>query len=1280
MKKIITLCLFLAILCPGLSFAQVSLYTYSPSVGTYTPITGTAATVTNLDEGLTGLLPIGFSFWYDGATYTSLSASTNGAVKLGGVMTTSSDPNYKNLGFSTQRPMLAVLTDNLALTASDGIRYETSGTAPSRVFTLQWSGVKWGKDATSAGIEFQVKLYESSNRIEYVYNQLSGALSFPYATVGISTLATGFDSYMTVVSASSPSGVSFTQSTGGHTGKPVTGQVYAFTPPVLCTTPPEAGTALASVERICAGYNFTLSVNNTPTTHGLSFQWQSSADGVNWQNIAGASTTSHTLMQTATTYYRRAITCSGTTAYSVPVLVTQGGGAPVYAAVPYTQNFEGTWISNCATRDLPPASWSNSVPMGNRSWRREDDGASAGWENTNGWNGGSSSHAARFHVRDENTRSEPRYGNLDLYVDCSTPGNKELRFRHIQSSYYSSLGVYYSTDGGANFTLLGKIAGINQWLAHQFRLPSTSATTVVRFQGEGQAYSGGSDIGLDDVQVLNVACTYPTGINFTAVQQTSATANWGTIDGVLGYEYAVTTSPHPPTTGITSTTAASVAVSGLTAATSYYLHVRARCNATEYSSWASQMFTTSVDCSTAPSITCGTPVTVNFDYGYGKYDLYQSDPGGHCGSNALGVEKMFRFTPAVTGVYSLKVSATTADYSVYYYLKDAAGGCAPMGWTCLGSTYDPKTFTLGTLTAGKEYFIMLDLFTIVNAHTETLEIICPAANTDCVSAGLTPAAAVICPGGSVQLATNGGTVYQWYKDGVAINGATAATYAATQPGTYRVAITNGTCTAAATNASVLTVAAVPMVTATGATSFCQGGSVVLSTTAADSYQWYKDGVLLQTANQQTYTVTESGAYTVRLTREGCLSEPSAAQNVTVHALPAVPVVTAVGSTSVCAGDLVTLTTASVPGYTYLWQRNGVDASSSSSHEFSFLGTTGGAFTVKVTNVNGCAASSVPINITVNEKPAVPVITAAGATTFCQGGSVVLQSSATTGNQWYRDGQAIPNAQGATYTVTADGLYRVFATIGSCSTGSEGQRVIVKVIPSVAIDAAGPTTFCAGGSVLLRASADVDNNNTYQWQLDGTAIANATTASYTATASGRYTVAVSSIGCTGSSPAKEVAATPLPAKPVISQVGNTLSASGSGTFQWYLNGVAITGATAAQHTATVSGQYTVLVTQGGCSTLSEVFNFVTTGLVQPGAWNNDVTVFPNPVQDYVRISNSSQRKLQVQLTDVSGRVIYKGSVHSASGSITTKKLAPGSYWLIITDQKKGETIVKAFIKH
>ena len=70
-----------------------------------------------------------------------------------------------------------------------------------------------------------------------------------------------------------------------------------------------------------------------------------------------------------------------------------------------------------------------------------------------------------------------------------------------------------------------------------------------------------------------------------------------------------------------------------------------------------------------------------------------------------------------------------------------------------------------------------------------------------------PANVSICEGRSQVLAANGGTSYQWKRDGVDIPGATSSTYAATAPGTYSVTIKNGNCSVLALNSAVVRVQA-----------------------------------------------------------------------------------------------------------------------------------------------------------------------------------------------------------------------------------------------------------------------------------------------------------------------------------------------------------------------------------------------------------------------------------------------------------------------------------------
>src|SRR5207249_6135844 len=113
-----------------------------------------------------------------------------------------------------------------------------------------------------------------------------------------------------------------------------------------------------------------------------------------------------------------------------------------------------------------------------------------------------------------------------------------------------------------------------------------------------------------------------------------------------------------------------------------------------------------------------------------------------------------------------------------------------------------------------------------------------------------------------------------------------------------------------------------------------------------------------------------------------------------------------------------------------------------------------------------------------------------------------------------------------------------------------------------------------------------------WYLSGNPIGGATNQTYSATASGNYTVKVTSSGCTSAaSTATVVTVNPIPPTPTITPGGPTtfctggsvtLTSSSASGNQWYLNGNPIGGATNQTYVATAAGNYTVIVTSLGCS--------------------------------------------------------------------------------------------------
>ncbi|MEO8148191.1 MAG: DNRLRE domain-containing protein [Bacteroidia bacterium] len=136
-------------------------------------------------------------------------------------------------------------------------------------------------------------------------------------------------------------------------------------------------------------------------------------------------------------------------------------------------------------------------------------------------------------------------------------------------------------------------------------------------------------------------------------------------------------------------------------------------------------------------------------------------------------------------------------------------------------------------------------------------------------------ATTICTGDSVKLSTNAGTYsYQWYKGGVMIAGATSSSYYAKATGNYTVKLTNGNGCTASSSILFIKVNLLPAaaITASGATTFCAGDSVVLTANAGATltYQWKKNNANISGATSKNYSAKTTGIFKVVVTNiNGC---------------------------------------------------------------------------------------------------------------------------------------------------------------------------------------------------------------------------------------------------------------------------------------------------------------------------------------------------------------------------------------------------------------------------
>ena len=314
--------------------------------------------------------------------------------------------------------------------------------------------------------------------------------------------------------------------------------------------------------------------------------------------------------------------------------------------------------------------------------------------------------------------------------------------------------------------------------------------------------------------------------------------------------------------------------------------------------------------------------------------------------------------------------------------------------------------------------------------------------------------------------------------------------------------------------------------------------------------------------------------------------------------PPTPTITPGGPTTFCAGGSVTLTSSSATDNQWYLDGNPIGGATNQN----YVATAQGTYTVIVT-ISGCpSAPSVGITVTVTPAPATPTITPGGPTTFCAfaGNSVTLTSSSATGNQWFLGGNPIGGATNQTYVAIAAGDYTVIVTLLGCSSAPSAPTTVTvnPIPPTPTITPGGPTTFCAGGSVTLTSSLASGN----QWFLNGNPIGGASNQTYVATAPGDYSADVTSLGCTSPrSSAITVTVNPAPPTPTITPGGPTsFCAGGSVTLtsssatgnQWYLDGNPIGGATNQSYVATAAGNYTVVVTSGGCPSAPSAATTVT----------------------------------------------------------------------------------------
>ena len=399
------------------------------------------------------------------------------------------------------------------------------------------------------------------------------------------------------------------------------------------------------------------------------------------------------------------------------------------------------------------------------------------------------------------------------------------------------------------------------------------------------------------------------------------------------------------------------------------------------------------------------------------------------GTNINGCVNTATITVTVNPLPVVTATSTAAAICVGGSVTLTGGGATSYSWSggvTNAVSFIPTATTTYTVTG-----------TNINGCVNTAAITVTVNPLPVVTA--TSTAPSICLGGSVTLAANGASNYNWMPGNIS---GFLVSVSPTATTTYTVTGTNiNGCVNTAT--ITVTVNPLPVVTATStAPSICIGGSVTLAANGASNYNWMPGNlsgflVSVSPTATTTYTVTGTNA-------NACVNTAT----ITVIVNP-LPLVTANSSAaSVCTGSSVTLTGGGAA--TYTWDNNVTDA-------VSFVPTATTTYMVTGTDVNACVNTAMT-TVTVNP---LPTVTAnSSAVSVCTGGSVTLTGGGAATYTWDNN---VMNA--ISFVPTATTTYIVTGTDMNGCMNTAMTTVTVNPLPIVTATSSS-AAVCIGASVTL----------------------------------------------------------------------------------------------------------------------------------------------------------------------------------------------------------------------
>ena len=247
--------------------SQLNGYTFSTTTGNALEVGGFTNLVgTFMDDDVSAITNIGFTFNYGGTDYTTFSVTSNGLLRFGGSAVT----DYDNITASLTGPYLSPYWDDNYTDADGNVRYLLLGAPGSRKLVIEYNLSFLGNTGT-ADKHFQIWLFETTNNIMFVYGS-GNNLNDGFSTA---ILTNGSTDFISVNSTSHASGT-VTQ-IDNNTTWPGAGRAYTFT-----STGGTLPVTFLNFSGYKDGTSNQLRWATANESNNLGFEVQRSADGINY--------------------------------------------------------------------------------------------------------------------------------------------------------------------------------------------------------------------------------------------------------------------------------------------------------------------------------------------------------------------------------------------------------------------------------------------------------------------------------------------------------------------------------------------------------------------------------------------------------------------------------------------------------------------------------------------------------------------------------------------------------------------------------------------------------------------------------------------------------------------------------------------------------------------------------------------------------------------------------------------------------------------------------------